>query len=148
MLDLLGYGVWRMVKIQQLQSDEEWSEAISVIQVLRPTLTKEVLLLRKSELQEDGYRLLGAFSDGSLVAVASYTVSPHIILGRELLIHDMATRIEAQGKGYASALLRELERIAKECGCGRVFVHTRNASIFYGLNHYQEYSTGMIKILS
>ena len=95
----------------------------------------------------EGYRLLGAFLDSSLAAVASYTVSPHIILGRELLIHDMVTRTEAQGSGYASALLRELERIAKDLGCGRVFVHTRNASVFYRRNHYQEYSTGMIKIL-
>ncbi len=133
------------IQIVSLQSESDWREAIPVLQVLRPALEAGQFLARREQLLNEGYCLLGARSAGRIVSVASYTISPHVMLGRELLIHDMATLLEARGQRHASSLISELIQIAALRGCGRVFVHTRNAQGLYLSNGFEEYSTGMIK---
>jgi ribosomal protein S18 acetylase RimI-like enzyme len=136
------------IEILRLTSESEWREAAAVMQVLRPTLEVEPFAGRRIQLQDEGYCLLGIRMDGRMVAIASYTISPHVMLGRELLIHDMATITEARGRGCASSLISELIKIAASHNCGRLFVHTRNAQGLYGRNGFEEYSSGMIRRLS
>ncbi len=128
-----------------LTSESEWRDASIVMRVLRPTLDAEKFVARRVQLLGEGYRLLGIQIEGRIVSIASYTISPHAVLGRELLIHDMATLPEAQGRGHATSLISELVQIAAENGCGRLFVHTRNAQALYSRAGFDEYSTGMIK---
>lgn len=134
--------------ISRLNTDQEWRDAAKVLQVLRPSLHIDQFVGRRPQLVDEGYHLLGVKVDHQIVSIASYTVSPHAVLGRELLIHDMATLPSHQGCGHASALLTELAQIAKDCGCGRLFVHTRDAQSLYSQNGFDDYSTGMIKKLS
>ncbi len=116
--------------------------------VLRPTLYAEQFVERRVQLLSDGYCLLGVRSGDRIVSIASYTISPHAVLGRELLIHDMATLPDAQGRGHASTLISELVRIAAQRECGRLFVHTRNAQTLYERSGFEQYSTGMIRRLN
>lgn len=134
-------------QIVALISESEWREAAIVMRVLRPILKTEQFVMLREQLLSEGYCLLGIRADDRIVSIASYTISPHAILGRELLIHDMATLPEARGRGCATALISELVRIATQQGCGRLFVHTRNAQTLYTHGGFEEYSTGMIKRL-
>jgi len=133
--------------VLELRTEPEWREAAKVLQVLRPSLEMDEFAERREELIREGYRLIGVFSSDTLVSIASYTISPHAVLGRELLVHDMATRSGSEGKGFGTTLLRQLERIAMHERCGRIFVHTRRAQNFYSGNGFVNYSTGMIKNL-
>jgi len=133
--------------IRDLNSEKEWRLAAVVLQTLRPTLAVEHFLARKKILTDEGYRLIGFFKGNKVVAICSYTISPHIMLGRELLIHDVATLREYQGLGLGSALVMRLRDIAKKNNCGRIFVHTIKAQEFYSKNGFQLYSSGMIEIL-
>jgi GNAT superfamily N-acetyltransferase len=134
------------VQVVLLTTALEWRAAAAVMQVLRPSLNVEEFIARREELGAEGYCLLGAWVGGQVVSIASYTISPHVTYRRELLIHDMATRPDAQGQGHASSLLEALGAIAREKGCGRIFVHTRNAQSLYARNGFSDYSTGMIKM--
>lgn len=128
----------------ELSSPSEWQEASVVLQTLRPNLDSDQFVGLREQLQCDGYRLLGVRDNGRLVSVASYTISPHAALGRELLIHDMATVPALQGRGFASVLIEAIAVVAKQSRCGRVFVHSRKAQELYLKNGFQPYSTGMI----
>lgn len=134
------------VQVALLTTALAWRGAASVMQVLRPSLNVEEFIARREELLADGYCLLGAQVDGRTVSIASYTISPHVTHRRELLIHDMATLPDAQGQGCASAVLEALSAIAREMGCGRMFVHTRRAQSLYVRNGFSNYSTGMVKM--
>ena len=130
--------------IVELSSANEWREASVVLRTLRPTLNADQFVSRREQLSREGYRLLGVRDADKLASIASYTISPHAIHGRELLIHDMATLPPLQGRGFASQLLEAIAEIARRNGCGRVFVHTRKAQELYTKNGFQPYSSGMI----
>ncbi len=134
-------------RVVSLTSETDWREAANVMRVLRPNMEVDQFLARRIQLLGEGYCLLGIRSGDRLVSIASYTISPHAVLGRELLIHDMATLPEVQGRGHASSLISELVLIAARRGCGRLFVHTRNAQSLYTRSGFEEYSTGMIRRL-
>jgi len=133
--------------ISQLTTAIEWREAAQVLRTLRPNLDVDTFVSRRAKLQSAGYRLIGKLMAGELVSIASYTISPHAIMQSEMLIHDMATKSEEQGRGHASGLLAALLTIAKQEECGRVFVHTREAAAFYGRNGFKQYSCGMVKAI-
>jgi GNAT superfamily N-acetyltransferase len=67
----------------------------------------------------DGYRLLGAFQEDAVeaVAVAGFRVQTMLVEGRVLYVDDLSTLPAARGRGAATALLQELDRIgrAEEC---------------------------------
>ena len=132
-------------QIVTLTSESEWRSAADVLRTLRPNLDAEQFVARRAQLSSEGYFLLGFRLGERVVSIASYAISPHAVLGRELLIHDMATLPEFQGCGHASALIAELILTAKRHGCGRLFAHTRNAQSLYLRNGFEEYSTGMVR---
>jgi GNAT superfamily N-acetyltransferase len=133
----------------EIHSETEWRLAGETLKrALRPNLDVEDFLTRRHQLLQDGYRLVGIFSGEKIACVASFTISPHPELGRELLIHDMATDPEFERRGLASSALGYLDAIAHTERCGRIFVHTRKMSVFYVKNGFDEYSTGLIKRLN
>jgi GNAT superfamily N-acetyltransferase len=129
----------------EITQQEDWRAAGEVLVHLRPTLDVDSFVSRRVELSAKGLRLVAVKRDGEIVSVGSFTISPHIRHGHEMLVHDMATRKQELGCGYGTRVVEQLERIAKDEGCFRVFVHTRNASGFYERNGYERYSTGMVK---
>jgi N-acetylglutamate synthase-like GNAT family acetyltransferase len=132
--------------ISEVTSETDWREAAEVLRALRPALDVEQFVAHRETLIGEGYRLLSKRENGRIVSIASYTLSPHALMRREMLIHDMATKPDAQGEGHASAILSELRKIARQKECGRLFVHTRNAANFYERNGFTAYSTGMILV--
>ena len=132
----------------EITQQEDWRAAGEVLVHLRPTLDVDRFVSRRVELSTKGLRLVVAKRNGEIVSVASFTISPHILHGHELLVHDMATRKQDLGCGYGTRVVELLERIAREEGCFRVFVHTRNASGFYERNGFERYSTGLVKTVN
>ena len=72
-----------------------------------------------SAQRRGGYRLLGAFEDGAphAVAAAGFRVHTMLVEGRVLYVDDLSTLAAARGRGAATALLDELDRIGRAEGC-------------------------------
>jgi hypothetical protein len=85
--------------VSSLTTEADWQNAAPVMRVLRPTLDIPDFLSRRAQLLAEGYCLLGVHVGELVVSIASYTISPHVTYGRELLVHDMATLPEWQLKG-------------------------------------------------
>lgn len=135
----------RHVEVLEIATEQDWRSAGEALKILRPDLDVETFVSSRSELVSMGYRLIGAKIEGEVVSVASFTISPHAMHRKELLVHDMATKREFAGNGYGSLLLGFIETIAQHEKCFRVFVHTKNATGFYEHNGFETYSTGLIK---
>jgi GNAT superfamily N-acetyltransferase len=130
----------------ELLSERDWLLGWSALTTLRPNLTQEDFLARKSQLQLDGYHLVGLFKSGNVVSVASYTVSPHPVFEREMIIHDMSTLAGESSKGYGSELLSFLDELAARLNCARTFVATAKAADFYKSNGYIAHATALKKL--
>jgi len=120
------------IEFKELISDDEWRKACTCLVVLRPLLCANELLEKKSQLTKDGYRLFGIIRNNHIVSVASATISPHPVLGRELLIHDMATIVSEQKMGFGKLILEGLEKFAIDNNCG---LDTQRSYKFVNVKH-------------
>ena len=131
---------------RELLSEQDWVLGWQALVTLRPRLSLEDFLRRKSRLQADGYHLVGIFNDDKVVSVASYTISPHAFFEREMIIHDMSTLTGESSKGYASKLLQFLDQLAIQLNCGRTVLVSAKAAEFYTKNGYLAHATGLKKL--
>ena len=139
-------GIDSRESCRELVTDAEWVLGWEALRTLRPRLSREDFLTRKTQLTRNGYHLVGLYRDGIVVSVASYTISPHAVFEREMIIHDMSTLAGQESKGYGTELLAYLDRRALEVNCGRTIVATAKAANFYESNGYLAHATALKKI--
>ena len=78
-------------------------------------------LLAEQLFDRGGAEVLFALEDGQEVGFALFFHNFSTFLGRAgLYLEDLYVLPEHRGKGYGKALLRQLARIARERGCGRM----------------------------
>ena len=65
----------------------------------------------------EGYRLVGGFEGGRVVAVAGFRVMNTLFSGRVLYIDDLSTLPGARRAGHAGRLLDWCEEEARRLGC-------------------------------
>lgn len=133
-------------RCRELTSVADWELGWEALRTLRPKLEKSDFLSKQAQLQLDGYHLVGIFSDERVVSVASYTISPHAVYQREMILHDMSTLSGEEGKGFASALVRYLDTLAMQLNCGRPFVASGRAAEFYKKNGYEAHAIALKKV--
>lgn len=92
-----------------------------VIEALRPHLTRDTFADQVLEQMQDGYRLIYIEENGIPVAFSGFRNIQHLYSGKIIYIDDLSTLPSARGKGYASALLDHIHRLARDTG--RVAVH-------------------------
>jgi GNAT superfamily N-acetyltransferase len=81
----------------------------------------EAFVRRVDEVQRpQGYRLVGAFEDERVVAVAGFRVIESLAWGRSLYVDDLSTLSEARRRGHAAALLDWCAEEARRAGCGEL----------------------------
>ena len=131
---------------RELQSVEDWERGWAALRTLRPNLSLQDFIGRKQQLERDGYHLIGLFRGGEVVCVASYTISPHPVYCREMIIHDMSTLEVMQATGCGSELLQHLDHLAVSLGCQRTFVASATAAAFYEKNGYTAHATALKKM--
>jgi GNAT superfamily N-acetyltransferase len=96
------------------------AQAFRAMQALRTHLRdREEFVRRVDEVQRPaGYRLVGAFEDGTeALAVAGFRIGENLAWGRFLYVDDLSTLPEARRQGYARALLDWLLEEGRREGC-------------------------------
>jgi GNAT superfamily N-acetyltransferase len=96
--------------------------AFEAMRALRTHYTNVEFFVRRVDhvQRPEGYRIVGAFEDGSpeAVAVAGFRVGHNLAWGeRFLYVDDLSTLPEARGRGHGRALLDWLGAEARRCGC-------------------------------
>ena len=86
---------------------------------LRPHHRDQAAFVRRvDEAQRpQGYRLVGAFEDGRVVAVAGFRVLENLAWGRALYVDDLSTHAAARRRGHAARLLEWCAEEAARLGC-------------------------------
>jgi GNAT superfamily N-acetyltransferase len=88
---------------------------------LRPQYADAAEFVRRvDDVQRgEGYRLVGAFEDGTKegVAVAGFRVGHMLAWGRFLYVDDLSTLSAARRRGHGRALLEWLTEEARRLGC-------------------------------
>jgi len=107
------------LRVREIPAGEEASVAAALLE-LRPHHGDLAGVAAAAAAQRpQGYRLLGAFEEeaSSAVAAAGFRVQTMLVEGRVLYVDDLSTLPGARGRGAATALLRELDRIGRQAGC-------------------------------
>jgi GNAT superfamily N-acetyltransferase len=93
--------------------------AFEAMKALRPHHgDRDEFVRRVDEVQRpQGYRLVGAFEDGRVVAVAGFRLIESLAWGRALYVDDLSTLPQARRRGHAGRLLEWCTDEAWRLGC-------------------------------
>lgn len=120
--------------------DPRLAELLPVLLELRPHLTPESFRAVYQEGYPQGLRFTAAYDDGSCVAVAGWRIFATTFAMRKLHVDDLVTAADRRSEGFGRALIRELERRAREAGCDWIdldsAVTRRDAHRFYARERY------------
>lgn len=94
-----------------------WSEAMPVLQQLRPHLTPDLLAQIVAEGTPQGLRFTAVVTDDRVRAVAGWRVIANTSAVRKLSVDDLVTADDARSAGHGHTLLAELARRGREAGC-------------------------------
>jgi GNAT superfamily N-acetyltransferase len=110
--------------VREIQ-ESETALAYPAMRALRTDLESEAAFARHVDdvMRPEGYRLAGAFDEGTehAVAVAGFRVT-HLLAagGASLYVDDLSTLPEARRRGHARALLDWTLEEARRLGCKQV----------------------------
>jgi len=93
--------------------------AFLAMKALRTHLSDEAEFVRLVDegQRPEGYRLVGAFEEYQLAAVAGFRVLNELFAGRYVYVDDLSTLPEFRRRGHARALLDWLLEEARRLGC-------------------------------
>jgi len=108
------------VQITELQYDAEFEEALPVIRELHGDLDERRYQELIPEMRAAGYRMFAVREGGGLVVVAGIQRLTNLYYGRHFYVYDLSVTEGARAKGHGERLLRHVEGVAREEGCGYV----------------------------
>lgn len=124
--------------IRELTSDGEISQAYPLMRELRDRIRPESFLREVRRQQADGYRLVGAFEEDRIVALAGIRASHTLARGPHLFVDDLVTAEDLRGRGHGRALMAWIAAEAQRLELPRVYLDSRGtARGFYERLGYQ-----------
>jgi GNAT superfamily N-acetyltransferase len=119
----------------ELTSDADFRRAWPVMSQLRTDLDEAAYMELLSEMRPDGYRLFALEVDGDIKALAGVSIGTNFYYRRYLWVYDLITTEAARSSGHGTALMGELERLAREERCDTIALasglHRSDAHRFY-----------------
>ena len=120
------------MEIRELTSDAEIVTAFPVMSELRDRIRAETFLNEVRRQQQEGYRLIAAFEEGKIVALAGFRRSHTLVRGEHYFVDDLITSNAAQGRGHATALLRWIALLSKKERLEKIYLDSRlTAKTYY-----------------
>jgi len=124
-------------EIKEATTVGDFERVFPVVQVLRPHIASVDELTERARRQKAtaGWRLIYAEDEGNPVAIASFRISEWLAWGKALYVDDLVALESHRGKGYAEALMRWMEALARREGCSEFHLdsgtHRLGAHRFY-----------------
>jgi len=127
------------IEIRELDLETEAGVCFSLMRQLRPHLSSETeFATRWRRQQTAGYRLLGLWEKGHLVALAGFRILENLVHGAHLYVDDLVTSEEARGRGYGARLLRRLREEAQAVGCEKLLLDTPLSNVLAHRFYYRQ----------
>ena len=106
--------------IKEADTDADIARVYPVMRELRPHIASEREFLARVRRQQaqSRWRLIYAEDNGTPVAAAGFRVSEWLAWGKALYVDDLICLESHRGKGFAEALMRWMEDLARKEGCG------------------------------
>lgn len=87
---------------------------------LEPDLPARTVATRVPALQAQGWRCVGAYADGELIAMAGFGVRHHLFSGPVMYVENVAVLPDWRTFGIGMRLMRWIEARARECACNKI----------------------------
>jgi len=112
-------------QLRHLDSDADIQAGFGVMQQLRPHLTDAAAFVAQVHRQAaQGYRILAAWRDGQVQALAGYRLQENTIYGRFLYVDDLVTAAATRSEGLGAQLLEALREQARGQDCAHLVLDT------------------------
>lgn len=116
-----------VLEIKTVIADNNIASCWEAMFLLRPMLIEGNFVEQIKAMQQEGYVLLCISENGKVVSLAGYRIFTMLYCGKMLYVDDLSTLEIGRGKGYASALLNHIYKIAKQEGCKSVHLDSGHA---------------------
>ena len=105
------------MRVKTAATDSEILQCYSVMQQLRPHISRGEFVARVREQMKSGYQLIYADACKDICAVAGFRLSLNLAWGKFLYVDDLVTDETRRSKGAGQILVNWLIDHAKENGC-------------------------------
>jgi GNAT superfamily N-acetyltransferase len=113
------------IDIRSAESPVELAACFPVMQALRPHLTGAPELVSRIQTQAaQGYRLLAAWRDQTVIGAAGYRMQENLIRGRFCYVDDLVVAESERRNGLGAQLLDAVAVEARKAGCLRLTLDT------------------------
>ena len=113
------------ISVRLATTDDDLLACFPAMAELRPMLADaRMFALACRRMGEDGYRILAAWDDNAVVALAGYRVQVNFVFGKFLYVDDLVTRESARGQQWGAQLIERLRLTSAEEGCSRLVLDT------------------------
>lgn len=122
---------WRIedVALRHADTEVEQRACFAVMQELRPHLKNaEEFLDRIGRQARQDYRILAAWDDDRVVALAGYRFQENLVYGKFLYVDDLVSASDQRGKRWGERLLKALDDVALQAACVRLVLDTGMAN--------------------
>lgn len=126
LLDLAQKG-WRIADdaLRHADTDADQRACYAVMRELRPHLQNEdEFMQRIGRAAEESYRILAAWDEGRVVALAGYRFQENLVYGKFLYVDDLVSAEGQRGQRWGERLLKALDAVAEEAGVVRLVLDT------------------------
>jgi ribosomal protein S18 acetylase RimI-like enzyme len=111
--------------LRHAETEAELRACWPVMQQLRPHLRDvDEFVERVQRMRGDRYRILAAWQDASVVALAGYRLTENFIHGHFLYVDDLVTLDTARGGRWGTLLMDEMAALARQAGCASLVLDT------------------------
>lgn len=99
------------------ESDSDLERISAVMLQLRPAFTKETLIARIREQQQEGYQVAFVEEAGEVLCVAGYVVGTKLAWGKHIYVDDLVTNENRRSTGAGKVMIDWLKEHARSLGC-------------------------------
>ena len=114
-----------MVEIRHISNEADLAASFPVMKELRPHLTDSATyVVQVMHQHTQGYRLLAAWRDGTIVGLAGYRLQDNLIYGRFVYVDDLVVSTSLHGSGIGEQLLSAARQQAVAAQCTHFVLDT------------------------
>jgi hypothetical protein len=91
------------IALRHATHDDELSACFPAMSQLRPRLTDSTHFVATGrQMEQTGYRILAAWNDATVLALAGYRLQENFVFGRFVYVNDLVTIESMRGRGLGA----------------------------------------------